>query len=553
MLPLLQGRNMKTIKAIEYGIKPNTDCSQKIREMISSLSDSKEEITIVLEKGQYDFFAKKAPSAFLRVTNSCGKKEWDKDDVENLCNVGMLIENAKNLTVDGNGSVFVLHGKFTNIAIRNCENIEIKNLTVRADNPDMHELKVIKRGLGYVDFELDRESLYVKENNKFYFVGEGHRRCFTDDRLWAGWIGKIDGSNLNNLKRVNHPLKTAISFKELKKNIFRARMLSCGFKPNDRFYIFDVIRKNHGVFIEKSKNITIKDYEQNFNYGLAVVAQDSENIRILDSRFCPNAESSKLMASVADFVQICMCRGDIEIVGNYFEGSGDDALNVHGVHYKVVEAQDNKIKIKYCHHQTSGFCPFREGDIVKVVNVNSLVEKSRTTVKSAKLLDEFTIELQLNDSMDCVGDVIENLSACPNLIYKNNIINRIITRGLLITTSGKVLVENNEFRSTSMNAIVVSDDAKLWYESGNVEDIEIKNNKFLRCLGYTVYIKPENTVYEGAVHKNIRIIHNTIDSKGQGGFFVKDSDDVIIANNKLLSKTRKTVIKRSKVTFENNK
>lgn len=72
-----------------------------------------------------------------------------------------------------------------------------------------------------------------------------------------------------------------------------------------------------------------------------------------------------------------------------------------------------------------------------------------------------------------------------------------------------------------MNAIVESADAKLWYESGNVEDIEIKNNKFLRCLGYTVYIKPENTVYEGAVHKNIHIIDNTIDSKGQGGFFLK--------------------------------
>lgn len=100
---------------------------------------------------------------------------------------------------------------------------------------------------------------------------------------------------------------------------------------------------------------------------------------------------------------------------------------------------------------------------------------------------------------------------------------------------------------------MISDDATLWYESGNVANVEIKNNKFSRCLGYTLYVKPENKKYSSAVHENIRFIDNIIDSKGEGGFFIKDSEKVIIKGNKILSKTRKTKTMRSSVEFNDNK
>lgn len=545
---------MKFFNAVDYGISPNNDISVFWNDLIRNVSLLDEDKTIILEKGVYHFYAKNSPDAYLRVTNSCSEGEWDKGEVKNQCRVSTLIEDVKNLTIDGNGSVFILHGKYTNIAIRNSENIAIKNLIIRTDNPNIHEFKVVNKGIGFVDFEIDKDSKYVNENGKFYFIGDEYKLDFMKDRKKYLWIGRIDGENTDILKVHSfHPLKRAICFKELSPYLFRAKMPSIGFKIDERFYILDVIRKNHGVFIDKSKNISLTNYEQNFNYGLAVVAQDSENIKISDSRFRPNPEGSKLITSIADFVQISMCRGDIEIVGNFFEGSCDDALNVHGVHYKISDIQGNKITVEYCHHQTSGFCPFREGDIIKIINPDTLVEHNRTTLKSTKLVDEYIIELELEKVEAEIGMVVENLSACPNLIYKNNIINRIMTRGILVTTSGKVVVENNEFRSTSANSIVISDDAALWFESGNVTNVEIKNNKFLRCIGYTLYVKPENKKYSGAVHKNIRFIDNIIDSNGEGGFFVKDSDEVIIKGNKILSKTRKPKTLRSNVEFDDIK
>lgn len=114
------------------------------------------------------------------------------------------------------------------------------------------------------------------------------------------------------------------------------------------------------------------------------------------------------------------------------------------------------------------------------------------------------------------------------------------------------VIENNEFRSTSANSIVISDDAALWYESGNVANVEIKNNKFLRCIGYTLYVKPENKKYSGAVHKNIRFIDNVIDSNGNGGYFIKDSTNVVIKGNRILSKMRKTKTLRSNIEFNDD-
>lgn len=117
---------MKFINAVDYGICPNKDISKFWHELIRNVSHSDEEKTITLDKGVYHFYAKNSPDAYLRVTNSCGEGEWDKGEVKNQCRVSTLIEDVKNLTIDGSGSVFILHGKYTNIAIRNSENIVIK-------------------------------------------------------------------------------------------------------------------------------------------------------------------------------------------------------------------------------------------------------------------------------------------------------------------------------------------------------------------------------------------------------------------------------------------
>lgn len=542
-----------TIKAIEHGIVPNSDITVKWIELLTKMQTMQGKKTIVLEKGQYTINSKNAVRPMLYITNTMSDKEWMPNTIPHENCVATYINNTSDLTIEGNNSVFVMVGQMTNIAIQNSKNITINNLQLSVENPDMHEFKVISKGLMHIDFELDSESKYIIKNNKFYFEGQDYCSEFLDSVVKAHWIGKIPAENSASLWRVGHPLLGSYKIKELGNNKIRVNYI---FKPitkvGDAFYLFDVHRKYQGVFGEDSENIKLHGIEQNFNYGLALVFQNCTNVTIEESRFCPAKNGAKKLASVADFIQICMCRGQVDIKNNFFEGAGDDCLNVHGVHYELTNIKDNVMHAKFCHCQSHGFVPFKEGDALRYIDKESLMPNEFTnTVKSAKLLDKYTIEIITNEKIQANASmVLENATACPNLDFVGNTLTRIITRGILITTSGKVNILNNNFANTSMHSILLSDDAKNWYESGFVRDVLIENNTFGRCIGYTVQIKPENSVHKGYVHQNIVVKNNTIDSNGQGGFYVKSADKVVIENNTIKGKTKKFHCKNSNVSYK---
>nr|MDE7215457.1 right-handed parallel beta-helix repeat-containing protein [Clostridia bacterium] len=465
-----------------------------------------------------------------------------------LNRAGFWLENQNNLTVDGGGSVFVMHGKMTNAIITGCTNVKLVNMTFKSDNPDMHELKVVGKGKNYVDFELDKESKYEKTKGRFRFVGEGYSSAFTKDAPRAYWTAKIPSGEDNTVFRVMHPLNLKLGIKEIKPYTFRVRYISTNrFAVGDRFYVYDHLRRSNGIFVEKSKDVALDGINQTFNYGLGLVCQDSENLSLTNSKFMPDKDSQRLIASAADFVHICMCRGDVVIKNNEFAGAGDDCLNVHGIHFKVVSVNENTVRVRFCHKQAHGFNPLRAGDTIAFVNTSTLLETSRAKILESTLESETIISLRLDDaSKAIVGEAIESKSAIANLDFSFNKMTRIITRGVLVTTGGKVRITDNDFDNTSMHSILVSDDAKTWFESGPVNDVEIARNRFGRCIGYTVQVLPENILHKGAVHKNIYVHDNVIESGDQGGFYFKSADGVVVENNKS-EKELRMEIKNSQV------
>lgn len=535
--------------AKDIGINPDTDITLKLNNFLSGIKKNNDDKLLIFDKGIYYLNSDDAVRLNTNVTNTMGKSEWKKTEKRNENRIGILISNATNLTIDFAGSTLVIDGQMTNIAVLESENITIRNVVIRTVNPDLHELTVTKRGINFVEYRIDDESQYVLEKNRAYFVGKDYKSDFYDGRLTAYWIAMMQSDNDNAIKRVKHPLKGATKLKEIAPRIIRAYyFIAPKFDIGNKYYLFENRRKYQGLFVRQSADISLDNIEQNFNYGLAFVAQDTKNITVTNCNFRPAANSQRLMTSVADFMQVCMCRGKVTILNNVFEGAGDDALNVHGIHFKVTKIIDNKIVVKFCHRQTYGFCPFHKGDVIRFIDTASLIEIcSKFTVESAKMINEEYIEITaLENIKGKIGAVIENVSACPDLAYENNSIKRIVSRGILISTSGKVVVKNNKFIDTSMHSILISDDAKSWYESGNVKDILIENNEFKRCIGYSVQIKPENAIHKTYVHTNIKILNNIIDSAGEGGFYIK-SAQAMLSGNKIIGKTRETYIKNSDV------
>lgn len=546
---------MIIFNASDYGIVPNNDITLQLIELINKANKTNGEKTIVFEKGTYYIDSEKCSKYMLYITNTVGDKEFSSDEKPHLNAVPFYFGGINDLIFDGSDSVFVIDGKVTNIAVENCKNITVKNMEIRHAHPDMHELKVVNKTMFYVDFEIDRDSLYKISGGKLCFYGKDYN-CLADEKaLNAHWIGLIRAKTPDKLKRVSHPLiGTVKSVTDLGNRRIRVYYLNTfRFKTGDCFHLFDVRRQFAGIFVNQSENVVLDNIKQRFNYSLALVAQNSENVSLNNSEFAPEKNSARKMASVADFIQICMCRGNIKIENNLFDGAGDDCLNVHGIHFKITHISGNKITVRFMHPQSHGFNPLRKGDKISFIKPDDLLEYGSAVIESTKLLNEYEIELTLDSAKGAVkGDVIEDISACPDVLFKNNVLNRIITRGLLLTTRGKVLVEDNHFKSNYMSSILLSDDAKSWYESGMCRDVTIKNNQFDYCGAAPVLIKPENKKHNGAVHKNIKIINNQFNDYKGCAVRAKSSDDILISDNKFLSDRIIRNVNCNNVTIKNN-
>lgn len=540
----------RLFKAEDHGILPSGEVAQKLARLFKELAGVQGEKRLEFAAGVYYIDADKLTQKPLYITNTIGDNEWKKGETPHLNRAGIFMENISRLTVDGGGAAFILRGSACNMAIVNCEHIAFKNVTFDSENPDMHELTVLRRGAFYIDFAVDKFSALQNVGGKWHFAGKDYSVPVTFGRP-AGWIGKVTKADENNIVRVNHPLTGAFNITMPRQGVLRAHyIVPPPYKQGDTFCIFDVRRKYNGIFIGESRDIRLEGVEQNFNYGLAVVCQCSEDVSIVGCAFRPKV---RYMASVADFVQVCMCRGGVEIRSNTFIGSGDDCLNVHGIHFKVTKAAGNELELAFGHRQTHGFNPFRKGDILRVIGKNTLRQEGLLTVESASMKGEHAISITVKERAErAAGRVIENASACPDIYFCNNVLDRVITRGVLVTTSGKARICGNKFLHTSMHAVLISDDAKSWYESGMVKDVEISDNYFGACKGYTLMIKPENTA-RGCVHENVRFIGNTIESAGQGGYYLKDCKDIVISGNKIIGRMGRSRFIRAKYVLNENK
>ena len=152
-----------------------------------------------------------------------------------------------------------------------------------------------------------------------------------------------------------------------------------------------------------------------------------------------------------------------------------------------------------------------------------------TTVKEVKVLNEKRLLVTVSEVPEVMPEgllSLENLTWYPDVVMKKNVIRDNRARSALITTKGKVLIEDNHF-SSQMHGILIEGDNNSWYESGGVEDVTITNNTF-ENIGYgddTRYplyaaplLRPEQRMGDLKYHRNIRFTNNRI--KSFNGHFV---------------------------------
>jgi len=521
------------IYASDHGVRSNSfeNASTAIQKTIDACKE-KGDVLLVLPGGRIDIWPEGAAKRELYVSNST-----ESDELPKVKSIAFLFENFKNITLDGNNTLVMLHGKMVSFAILNSSNIKIKNIRFDYERPTMSELTIRSVTDNSVEAEIHPDSKYVIDNGRIVFYDEGWKTKSHHTIVFE------PGSNTLRYST----FKPFLESRAVQLSPFHVRFegdfSKNKFHPGDVLTVRDPYRDNCGAFIHLSKNIQLQDIKMHFMHGLGIVSQFSENISLLKVVVAPRENSGRIIASFADCFHFSGCRGLVKIDSCFTSGSHDDAVNVHGTHLKITAVVAGKIIVRFMHHQTYGFDAFFAGDSIAIIDPKTLMPLGTAKLKTAKLINKREMEIEVDGTLPSfvnVGLCIENLTWTPEVIIQNSRFERTPTRGLLVTTRRKVVIQNNIFYHTGMSPVLIADDASSWFESGAVQDVTIQNNVFEKC-GYNsgsgaICIAPENhELLPGKmVHRNIRIINNEFKMTNQALLSARSTDRLVFTGNKIV-------------------
>ena len=484
--------------------------------------NNKNHVKVIFAAGIYNYYPETSFKKQFFISNT-------NDDAYSPKAIAVYIDSSRYVDVETRNATFIMRGKMIETCVDHSENISLHGITYDYQRPTVSELRVRKIGHDFADLQIHPDSKYSIKDSLLTWEGEGWR-C-KPIRLWqelntvTNEVQRLD-INIDNLK-----------YTETGKNQVRVYFkTNPGFKTNFIYQSRDITRDCSGIFLVRSKNLRLQNICINFMHGMGVVSQFCQNL-LLDSVFVkPASNSGRTCSAWADILHFSGCRGEITISNSYLSGANDDAVNIHGTYLRIIETpKPNQVLVRFMHGQTFGFEAFVPGDSIGLIHSKTLLQYGLNVVLAVKRVNDKDILLTLKDPLaesPELTDVVENITWTPEVWIHHNTLARIPTRGMLVTTRRKVVIENNSFLRTHNSAISVADDAASWYESGMVGNMLIRNNKFSLCGEPAILIEPENTQNEThKVHSNIVISHNRFQLRSSDAVSAKSTSNINIANN----------------------
>lgn len=479
-------------------------------------------VKVKFAPGSYHIYPDLAEKRQLHISNT-------NDRPDEFKAIALMFDSCRYVEVQGAGATMVLHGKMIETFVNYCDHISISGLSFDYNRPTVSELTITSVGAGYADALIHPDSKYSIKDSIMTWIGDGW--SYQPDGYW-----QVLDPQTNDLSRMGMPME-AIRFVQREGREVRIYFKrDVGFKSGQVYQNRDVTRDCSGIFMQYSSNIRLQDIRLYFMHGMGVVSQYCHNIKMDRVVVRPDEKSGRTCAAWADILHFAGCSGKIEVGNSYLSAANDDAVNVHGIHLKIVDIPgNNRVRVKFMHSQTYGFDAFAAGDSVALIGKESLLSIQENRLAKVEKLNDKEFMLTLSRPVPAgvsIGDAVENVSATPEVWIHHTTITRIPTRGILTTTRRKVLIEHNVFENTRMSGVFINDDASGWFESGMVKDVTIRYNKFYKCGGPVISIHPENTVTgSSAVHTNIKVLDNHFWLHGTSILEAKSTSKIRIAGN----------------------
>lgn len=536
-----------------YGLVPDKkkDMSVKLQKAIDKIRKEVkpgEEYILRFKSGQYNFYPEKAAKKTYYVSNH---------DQPNPKNIGIVLEDLSNMTLDGGGSKFVFHGTMLPLALVNSTNCTLENFSIDFDNPHITQIEIVKNeGKGGMTFRVAPWVQYkISKDTVFHAYGSDW-----DLAPSSGIAFEKDTKHI--LYNTGDLFYSTKGVKEVGDRLLHApKWDDARLKEGTVIAMRAWNRPTPGVFLSHNTNTTLKKVTVHYAQGMGLIAQLCDNIYMDGFNVCLDSTSNRYFTTQADATHFSQCKGKITSVNGLYEGMMDDAINVHGIYLKIMERlDDHTLRARYMHDQAWGFDWGYAGDTVTFIRsqtmeyldgVNRIAEITPLDGKDGIGMREFKIRFEQPVPAEVDGKTpfgIENLTWTPEVYFAGNTIQNNRARGSLFSTPKKTLVENNLFLNTSGSAILLCGDCNGWYETGMCKDVTIRNNKFVNAL--TSMYQFTNAV--------ISIYPEIPDLKNQVKYFHKGS--VLIENNEfhmfdapvLYAKSIQGLVFRNNKIIQNN-
>jgi hypothetical protein len=474
--------------------------------------------------------------------------------------VGILIRNFKHLRLEGGGvdgsakTTILYDGRMVQIYNDRSENITFTGLVFDLKRPTVSEFRVLDAGPAHAVIQVAEGSDFEVVNGKFLWRGdwgpgafcqkldlkEGRCRRFRTPRGWVAQ-GQIEAGAQDlggGRVRLDYPDGDS------------------GLEPGHQYHFRNIKRDSVGVHNSRSKDIVFRDCDFYALTGMGVVSQFTENLTFQRMNVAPPRGTIRTCPAWADIFQFSNCKGQILVDSCRLSGMQDDAINCHGTYLRIVErVGDNRLLVRFMHPQTYGFAAFVPADEVAVICGPKLREyegNPRRKVTALERRSDRDWILTLDGPLPhfAGNDVIDNTTWHPNITVRDSHFSVAPVSGILLTTPGKAIIENNTFHRSRAYAISMSADSIEWFESAPVRDVLIRHNTFIEC---GVWINPalDATRPEEPVHENIRIIGNEF---ARAGVNARGARNLTITGNRAPDGVVPITIDASctELNFENN-
>ncbi|NIJ44916.1 hypothetical protein FHR24_001355 [Wenyingzhuangia heitensis] len=568
------------------------DATPAVLQKVLSLDKNKPN-ELKFEKGVYHFYSEKGLEKFCYISNH--------DDV--MVRTAFPIFNFKNLTIDGQGSTFIFHGKMIPFLIDGSENIDIKNVSIDWEVSFHSEATIvaIDEKNKTFDMSISDEYPYEIRNDQLIFIKEYYehdlgqtimydpkrKAIMFDTESYTNLSGSSKNKVSRNLDKIEYKYETDHRGKFFK-NLGRENSLVVKEVKPGVVRVFNHRKKMPPVGMvltakgDQSVNrlapafrVTNTDGFNGTNVnihhagGMGIIAENSSDL-ILDN-FNITPSNGRMVSTTADATHFVGCRGKVVLKNSTFQNQLDDAMNVHGTYQKIVDVLDgNRLGVRMGHSQQQGFQIGKQGDAIGLVRLsNSFFPYNKLSIKSIQYINGRYQIITFNEELPKEvqpGDLIENLDAYPDLLVENCTISNNRARGLLISNPVNTVVRNNFF-STEMEAILIPVESGHWYESGNGANIVIDNNVFQDnqhsgfSRGVIRFVTDDDN--ENIAFKNITITNNTFNQFDNMILEIANTDGLLFSKNTITNsgtfpmlhpKNPAITVKTSKnIVFKRNK